>query len=71
MPQHDVYLALEAWVEKGSAPESMIAGKYDLTADPPKLQMTRPVCAYPKAAKYKGSGATNDAANFICAEVSK
>ena len=66
-PQHDVYLALEAWVEKGSAPESMTAAKYDLTADPPKLQMTRPVCAYPKAAKYKGSGDTNDAANFTCA----
>jgi Tannase and feruloyl esterase len=65
--QHDVYLALEAWVEKGSAPESMIAAKYDLTADPPKLQMTRPICAYPKAAKYKGRGDTKNAANFTCA----
>ena len=65
--QHDVYLALEAWVEKGSAPESMTAGKYDLTANPPKLQLTRPLCAYPKAAQYKGSGDTNDAANFTCA----
>jgi feruloyl esterase len=65
-PQHDVYLALEAWVEKGSAPESMVAAKYDQTANPPKLQMTRPLCAYPKAAKYKGSGDTNDAANFTC-----
>ncbi len=65
--EHDVYLALEAWVEKSSAPESMIAAQYNLTADPPKLQMTRPVCAYPKAAKYKGSGDTNDAVNFTCA----
>jgi Tannase and feruloyl esterase len=65
--QHDVYLALEDWVENGSAPENMITAKYDMTADPPKLQMTRPVCAYPKAAKYKGSGDTNDAANFTCA----
>jgi Tannase and feruloyl esterase len=65
--QHDVYLALEAWVEKGSAPESMIAAKYDVTTNPPKLHMTRPICAYPKAAKYKGSGDTNDAANFTCA----
>lgn len=63
---HDVYLALEAWVEKGSAPESMTAAKYDLTANSPKLQMTRPLCAYPKVAKYKGSGDTNDAANFTC-----
>lgn len=65
--QHDIYLALEAWVEKGSAPESLTAAKYDLTANPAKLQMTRPVCAYPNAAKYKGSGDTNDAANFVCA----
>ncbi len=65
--KHDVYLALEAWVEKGAAPESMIAAKYDVTANPPKLEMTRPVCAYPKAAQYKGSGDTNDAANFTCA----
>ena len=66
--QHDVYLALEAWVEKGSAPESMTAAKYDQTAQPAKLQMTRPLCAYPKMAKYKGSGDTNHAENFTCAE---
>ena len=65
--QHDIFLALEAWVEKGSAPESMVAAKFDEKADPAKLQMTRPICAYPKAAKYKGSGDTNDAANFTCA----
>jgi feruloyl esterase len=28
--------------------------------------MTRPLCAYPQAAKYKGSGDTNDAASFVC-----
>ncbi len=65
--QHDIFLALEAWVEKGSPPGSMIAAKYDGTADPPKLQMTRPICAYPKAPKYNGTGDTNDAANFTCA----
>jgi hypothetical protein len=64
---HDVYLALETWVEEGSAPERLTAAKYDLTASPPKLVMTRPLCAYPKAAKYKGSGDSNDASNFICA----
>ncbi len=65
--QHDIYLALEAWVEKGIAPESMIAAKLDQKAEPAKLLMTRPVCAYPKAPKYKGSGDSNDAANFTCA----
>ena len=27
---------------------------------------TRPLCAYPKVAKYKGTGSTDDAANFQC-----
>ena len=30
------------------------------------VQMTRPLCAFPQVAKYKGSGDTNDAANFAC-----
>jgi feruloyl esterase len=46
----------------------MVAAKYDLTATPPKLLMTRPICAYPKAPKYKGTGDTNDAASFTCAQ---
>jgi feruloyl esterase len=28
--------------------------------------MTRPLCVFPKVAKYNGSGSTNDAANFTC-----
>jgi feruloyl esterase len=27
---------------------------------------TRPLCLYPAVAVYKGSGDTNDAANFTC-----
>jgi feruloyl esterase len=69
--QHDIFLALEGWVEKGIAPESLTAAKLDLKADPPKLVMTRPICAYPKAAKYKGAGDTSDAANFTCASAAK
>ena len=30
--------------------------------------MTRPLCAYPKFAHYKGTGDTNDSGNFECAE---
>ena len=33
---------------------------------PAKIYRTRPVCAYPKVSKYKGSGDINDAANFTC-----
>jgi Tannase and feruloyl esterase len=66
-PQHNARFALEQWVEKGSAPSSIIASKYaDGPQQPPK--MTRPLCPYPESAKYKGTGDTNDAANFVCAK---
>jgi len=65
-PQHSVDAALEQWVEKGTAPSTIIAAKYT-PADRNHPQMTRPLCAYPEVAKYKGSGDTYDAANFACA----
>jgi feruloyl esterase len=68
---HDVYLAMETWVEKGAAPQRLIAAKYQEKADQQQLVMTRPLCAYPKAARYKGTGDTNDAANFTCAIATK
>ena len=27
---------------------------------------SRPLCQYPLVAKYKGTGSTDDAANFVC-----
>jgi len=62
-------LALEQWVEKGVAPETIIAAKYLSPLDPSSgVKMTRPLCAWPKMAKYKGSGDVNDAANWECAK---
>jgi len=66
-PQHDLYLALEQWVEKGTAPEQVIATKYPGEGSATQQKMTRPLCAYPQQAKYKGTGDTSDAANFVCA----
>ena len=64
---YGVYDALEEWVEKGTAPDDIIATKY-LDDDVAKgVQMTRPLCPYPQIATYKGTGDTNDAANFSCA----
>jgi feruloyl esterase len=31
-----------------------------------KVVRTRPLCAYPEVAMYKGSGSIDDAANFSC-----
>jgi hypothetical protein len=65
-PQHNMYLALEQWVENGTAPNTVIATKQSGGGAAAAVKMTRPLCAYPQVAKYKGSGDTNDAANFVC-----
>jgi Tannase and feruloyl esterase len=65
-PQHNMYLALEQWVEKGTAPTTVIATKQPGGGAAAAVKMTRPLCAYPQVAKYKGSGDTNEAANFVC-----
>jgi len=69
--QHNIELALEQWVEKGVAPTAIIASKSGATGPDPAdsakpAKITRPLCPFPQIAKYKGSGDTNDAANFAC-----
>jgi hypothetical protein len=53
------------WVEKGQAPDSIKATALATNAYFPNR--TRPLCPYPKFAKYKGTGSLEDAANFTCA----
>ena len=53
--------ALVNWVEKGQAPEQIVAR--GTTVFPGR---SRPLCAWPKYAHYKGSGDIEDAANFAC-----
>ncbi|HEY2460340.1 MAG TPA: tannase/feruloyl esterase family alpha/beta hydrolase [Candidatus Acidoferrum sp.] len=66
-PQHNLYRALERWVEKGVAPDKIIATKYKNDDRPAEgVKMTRPLCAYPQVANYLGHGDTNDQANFVC-----
>lgn len=65
--QHNMYMALEQWVEKGEAPSTVTATKLPGGNGPRAGMMTRPLCVYPQVARYKGTGDTNDAANFACA----
>ncbi len=60
--QFDMVTALDQWVEKGKAPERIVASR--ITDG--KVTRTRPLCVYPQVAKYKGSGSTDDEANFVC-----
>ncbi len=64
--EHSAMMALERWVEQGVAPERIVATQY-VDNDPKKgIERERPLCAYPKVERYKGSGNVNDAANFTC-----
>jgi feruloyl esterase len=60
--QFDMLTALENWVEKGAAPQSIIATH----ATEAHVERTRPICPYPQVAKYVGTGSIDEAASFKC-----
>ena len=60
--EFDVLAALESWVEHGMAPDTITAS----SSNAGKVVRSRPLCAYPKRAKYVGTGSTNEAKNFRC-----
>jgi feruloyl esterase len=53
---------VERWRESGVAPKEIVAAH--VTGG--SVDRTRPLCAYPQVAVYKGTGSTNDAASFTC-----
>jgi feruloyl esterase len=58
----DTLSALENWVEKGVAPESIVASH----STGGVVDRTMPLCKFPEQARYKGSGEVTDAANWSC-----
>jgi hypothetical protein len=60
--RHDAVTAVIDWVEKGKAPDSMVASRVVNN----QVVRTRPLCAYPRVARYSGQGSIDDAANFRC-----
>jgi hypothetical protein len=64
-------VSIEQWVEKGAAPKEIVATKFSGPLNSGNAEMTRPLCAYPKVAKYKGSGDENDASSFTCEDEQK
>jgi feruloyl esterase len=57
--------AIVEWVEKGAAPSRIEASARPGTPFFPGR--TRPLCAYPAYARFKGAGSLEDSANFVCA----
>jgi len=62
--QADWLAAIEKWKESGTAPDQVIATR---AVRGGQAEMSRPLCPYPRVAKYTGSGSANDAKNFTCA----
>jgi pimeloyl-ACP methyl ester carboxylesterase len=71
--QFDMLGALVAWVEKGEPPQQVIAtARPGINPDVPAAwaangkPRSRPLCPYPKQARYNGAGDVNEAASFAC-----
>ena len=73
--QFDLLTPLVEWVEQGHAPDAVVAsarGSGNPAGANPELPAdwsatrSRPLCPYPKAARYEGTGSLEDAASFAC-----
>ncbi len=69
----DTLTALENWVERGIAPDKLVASHTSLgfpdnvmSASPPPGDFSRPLCPYPQVARWTGRGSKTDAASFVC-----
>jgi tannase/feruloyl esterase len=58
----DTLTALENWVERGEAPDVIIASHSTAST----VDRTMPLCKFPEQARYSGHGDVNDAANWSC-----
>jgi feruloyl esterase len=58
----DSVTAVIDWVEKGTAPASIVASRVVKE----RVVRTRPLCPYPQVARYSGHGSIDEAANFRC-----
>lgn len=59
----DKMAAITQWVEEGKAPERIIASH---SSPDGTVDRSRPLCPYPRVAKYLGKGSIDEARNFSC-----
>jgi feruloyl esterase len=58
----DKMAAISEWVEHGRKPARIVASRFR----DGRVDRTRPLCPFPQVARYRGTGSTDDAANFSC-----
>jgi Tannase and feruloyl esterase len=61
LTEFDSFSALEEWVEKGQAPDKLIAGRMNNG----EVERTRPIYPYPVAARYSGTGNPKAEESFV------
>lgn len=64
--EHDALLAMMAWVEEGDAPDQIIGTRYANETLHAAVTRQRPLCMFPKHARYIGTGDVDDAASWEC-----
>jgi feruloyl esterase len=62
LDRFDLLTPMVEWVEKGTAPNAVVATGRSFPG------RSRPLCAYPQFARYKGTGNPEDAASFVCSD---
>src|SRR6516164_2211209 len=67
LTEFDAFTALENWVEKGQAPEKLIASRSSNGV----VERSRPVFPYPVLARYSGKGDPKQADSFVPFEPSQ
>ena len=60
----DAMTPLINWVEGAAAPDSIPAARVEQD----QIKRTRPLCPYPRVARYRGSGSLDEGGNFACAD---
>ncbi|KAH8645435.1 Tannase/feruloyl esterase [Xylariales sp. PMI_506] len=64
---HDVVLAVMDWVERGRAPDAIVATAWNEPFNATSgVKRQRPLCPYPKVAKWDGCGDQDEAASWNC-----
>jgi feruloyl esterase len=59
---------IDEWVAAKKAPEQLVSAKFDRQG---QRERTRPICAWPKVARYQGSGSIDEASSFACEDGDK
>jgi len=62
---------LEAWVERGRAPEWITATRHVEDDRSGPVEYSRPLCPFPKLARYDGAGDPNEAGSFECVDAER